>query len=65
MRKTVIRKIPECPLCKREKDVGAINSYVASAVRRTYFCTNCMVEFNLAGTLSPPIKEKETSQTAI
>ena len=63
MRKTVIRKIPECPLCRQRRSVGAINSYVAGAVRRTYFCTNCMVEFNSEGTLYPPIKE--TSQTAI
>lgn len=54
-----IKIIPECPLCGQKRNVGAINSYISKKVKRTYFCTSCMVEFNLAGTLFPPIGEEK------
>lgn len=66
----IIRKIPKCPLCKESRNVGAINSYISKKVQRTYFCSNCLVEFNWKGTLYPPLYEekrvkKETSQIVI
>lgn len=54
-----INTIPTCPLCKEKRSVGAINSLIGHKVKRMYFCTNCMVEFNLAGTLFPPIVEEK------
>ncbi|NLW23595.1 MAG: hypothetical protein GXY88_10160 [Tissierellia bacterium] len=40
-----ISTIPNCPLCRYQNSVGAVNSIIGNKVKRMYFCTNCMVEF--------------------
>jgi hypothetical protein len=50
------KKVYPCPICKNKRCVGSIYSFVANAVRRMYFCSNCLVEFNSNGTIYPPVQ---------